>query len=453
MRLRKLLLKPSVVLPVKHQFSLRRAVIIIALPIFVVLFTLPTASSHSQQPESTLSIAERQTLIRNAIARNYHSQSTYHINVLRQQGSWSTDLAQQIGDIYAEQGDMRSAIHYWSTSAQSNEELLARLADGYILLQQWQLARDTLHDLIERQPTNSWANFHLGTLEAIYGNEMSFDYLIAVSEESLYHDIATELSEIVARTTSSLIPMSIGTHLIQEGMWNLAEFAFLRASVLNNPYPEALAYQGWARYQQGKSGAEWIQQALILAPENTQILYLAGLEQRFLGDLNASLDLFLQAVNLAPDNPAFIVELANTYRSMGNFGEAEYWYLLATSITNNPEFEMLLIEFYEAEGANLNQTNLEALRLANQRYPDDPDIESSYGWALYVSGERDAGVETIEAVLSNHPNHPRSLYYLGAIALNEERTTDAQQYLLQVSTMNSPFALLANQLLARITNE
>ena len=422
-----------------------------ALLVFIFSFTIQIPTSTAQ---SVLTIDERQTLIREAIARNQFTQATYHIHFLQTQEAWSTELALQIGNVYAEIGDIATAVHYWETG-EPTSAILEQLADGYLDLQSWQLARDTLAELVALEPNNVWANYHLGVLEAIYGIAGSDEHLAVAIDSPLYGDGVTVLLEILTEPSALIRNMRIGTLFTQQEAWGFAEFAFLRASVIDYVYPEALAYQGWVRYQQGKDGANWIEQALTLEPSNGQVLYIAGLEQRYLGNYYASLDMFTEALVTIPDNPAVYAEMANTHHLLANLPEAEYWYLIASTFAedNNPQFEALLTQFYETEGANLNQVNLEALLIMREQFPNDPEILASLGWAYYSAGNREAGILAIEDALALQPNHPRSLYYFGLIARNEGLITLARQYFQQVIETVSPFATLANQALAEIDIE
>jgi len=451
MKLKKLLLKHSAVPPVNINLTHLRVVFIMMLLGFIFSFAIQIPTLTAQ---SDLTIDERQTLIRDAIVRNQFMQATYHINILQTQATWSTTLAVQIGDIYAEIGDIATAVHYWETGEPTSASL-ERLADGYIDLQSWQLATETLTELVTIDSNNIWANYHLGVLEAIYGIAESNEHLTIAVDSPFYGESVTTLSEILTEPSSLIRNMRIGTLFTQQESWGFAEFAFLRASVTDYAYPEALAYQGWVRYQQGKNGANWIEQAVTLDPSNGQVLYIAGLEQRYLGNYYTSIDIFTEALVTIPDNPAVYAEIANTHRLLGNLPEAEYWYLVASTFAeeDNTQFQDLLTQFYEIEGSNLNQVNLESLLIMRERFPDNPEILASLGWSLYLAGDREDGILAIEDALALQPNHPRSLYYFGLIAHDEGLITLARQYFGRVIESASPFAILANQALAEIDIE
>src|SRR5262249_45727588 len=124
-------------------------------------------------------------------------------------------------------------------------------------------------------------------------------------------------------------------------------------AALAAPFPEALAYMGLAKDRQGKDGSVQVTEALTLAPQNAQVLYLSGLHLRSAFDYTDSLDAFQQAVAASPTNPAYAAELSTAFRLIGDLGSDEQWLKTAVQLSNNdPRFQALLDDFYAASPTN-----------------------------------------------------------------------------------------------------
>lgn len=283
------------------------------------------------------------------LAAHRPMQALYQIEVLVAQSGWTADLAQSAGDIWESLDDLPRAVTFWEVAIRlqpTDEQLIRRLAQSYLELQQWSQAVVTLSNLLKIQDDN-WAHFQLGIVQAVLDSASAAEHFQLAGRDSRFQPITAQLMPLLNQPSDISRIMQVGAVLAGAKMWPVAEYVFQYAASLSPMLPLALAYTGLARDQQAKNGRPQIEQAVALAPDNAQVRYLQGLHLHVLGDENGSLIALQQATILDPLNPAFAAELASTYDRMGDAVKAEYWYKAAVTLSNNdPRFQALLTAFY-----------------------------------------------------------------------------------------------------------
>lgn len=395
-----------------------------------------------------VSVSQRQSFIIETSIQNQFTQSFYHFDVLSNQSTVTAQDNIRIGNAYVDMGDLVTAVRYWEYAhAQMTSPdvlLLSRIARTYLELQDWGSAQRILSQLIALEPDNHWAFYQLGLIEAIYGADSASTHLLQSTGNATYNEVATAIIAVLPEHNTVSRLMSIGMILVEQNIWEYAELAFQRAVVMGGNFPEALAYQGWSRYQQGKDGRAWINQAIALAPDNPQVVYIQALESRILGNYETSLLQFNQALVLDPENPAFLAEIGQTHRLMNNLVSAEEWLARAVIASNNaPQFQELLALFYVDEGFAPTDNILQLVANTSSAFPDSPDIRASYGWTLYTAGDRDSALAEIDFALTLAPDNPRALYYRALIARDDGDLELATDLLTQVASGVSDFTGLA----------
>jgi tetratricopeptide (TPR) repeat protein len=310
-------------------------------------------------------------------------------------------------------------------------------------------AADALEQRLAIVPGDSWAHYQLSLIRAPFDPRSAATHLQAVSEEPMYGEPARAiLATVLDNPDDLLISMRVGIALADQHLWPYAELAFRHAAVVGQPFPEALAYVGLARDMQGKDGSPWIEQALALDADNPQVVYLHGLHLRSVGDYRQSLAQLTEAAALEPQNPAFLAELGSAYRLVNDLPSAEYWLKTAAALSpGNPHFQELLALFYAEEGYNLTSGGLDTLEQTARFMPDDPDVLSGYGWALYTIGDTEGALVQLDAALAISPFHLRSLYYKAQITLESGNLRQAESLFEQVAASDSEFAEEARRVL------
>jgi tetratricopeptide (TPR) repeat protein len=288
------------------------------------------------------------------IATNIQSdrpfQALYQIEYNAAQFGWTADLSRQAGDLWHSLGDVSRAVTHWEGAVRldpANATLARHLAQGYIALQQWSQAVIALNRVVELNDDN-WSHFQLGLLQAAFNPQRAVAHFRLAARDPQFEALNDALSPLLNMTLpDATTVMRIGVILAAYDHWEYAEYVFQYAASLVQPFPEALAYIGLARDRQGKTGTEFINQAVTHAPANAQVRYLQGLHLRLRGDEQGSLEAFQQAANFDPINPAYAAELAFAYQQLGSAVQAEYWFKAAVTVSqNDPRFQKLLDDFY-----------------------------------------------------------------------------------------------------------
>jgi tetratricopeptide (TPR) repeat protein len=432
-----------------------RAVLVLALlvvvPLLVSSLLLINSRTTELPPTPDLGLLDNALIAAN-IQAGRAMQALYHVEALAAQTGWTHELYMLAGDMWVDMGDLSAAVSYWEAAAQGqpgDAKRIQQLVQAYITLGRWTQATDSLTYLLRLEPENHWAHYQLGLVQAAFDPQAASAHLERVTDYPEYGLVASALRAVLQQNAADpLISMRVGIIFSEQELWSYAELAFQHAAVVGQPFPEALAYIGLARDQQGKDGSDWIEQALALDPQNAQALYIYGLHLRQQANYVASLDALTQSVAHDPQNPAFLAELGTAYRLVGDLQRAEYWLKSAAELSNtDPRFQELLALFYAEEGYNLAEDGLDALERATLLMPNDPDVRASYGWALYNTGETDAALDQIESALAISPDNLRALYYKAQIWLETGNVEGAAPLFEQVAESGSEFAEEARRVL------
>ena len=283
-------------------------------------------------------------------------QALYQIETQVAAGGWTGELAKTAGDIWESVGDFSRAVSYWELAAKLQPDdapLMRRLAQAYLELERWSQAVMALSRVVEQSDDN-WARFQLGILQSVYDSRAATEYLNLAARDPQYQGVVTALLPALGERSELARAMRLGTTLATYTYWPAAEYVFQYAASMTPVFPEALAYVGIARDQQGKDGSIQIAQAVALAPDTAQVRYLEGIHYQLIQNPDASLQSLLLATTLDPLNPAYAAELGTTYDRMGIAVSAEYWYKAAVTLSNSdPRFEELLTAFYQQPSVNI----------------------------------------------------------------------------------------------------
>jgi tetratricopeptide (TPR) repeat protein len=259
---------------------------------------------------------------------------------------WTGESALQAGVAWKKLGNISRAVAYWEIASQrdpADADIWRALAESYINLQRWSLATIALTRIVELEPDDHWARYHLGLLQAAAASPSAIAHLRTIAPDSQY---APVVADVLLALESDNAAMQVGLTLARHDLWNYAELAFQHALTFDGPLPEACAYLGLARDRQGKDGSAAIEQAVSARPDSPLIRYLQGLHLRLRGNHSLSLDSFLRAATFDPANPAYAAELGTAYQLIGDSQLAEAWLRKAVILSgNDPRFQQLLDQF------------------------------------------------------------------------------------------------------------
>lgn len=279
-------------------------------------------------------------------------QTLYTIEAQAAQSGWTAELAVSAGDLWQSVGDLPRAAACWEIAASLTEAdyaLRRRLAEAYLELQRWPQAVIALDQLVSLVPGDAWVQFSLGLVQLAFSPSEALQHLEVAGQSPEYQPVVADLLAALASSPDDPATLvNVAVVLGQHGLWPFAETVSLAASDATRA-PEALAYAGLARDQQGKNGAAEIDAAIAAAPDSPPVRFLQGIHLRLRGDVFGGLEALLRAAALDPLNPAYAAEVSATYQMLGNWTEAERWLLLAVRLAgDDPRFQELLTRFYEA---------------------------------------------------------------------------------------------------------
>lgn len=281
-------------------------------------------------------------------------QALYQLEALALEQGWTTSNLLLAGDLWLELGDVGRAVAYWEAALTPDADatLLRKLAEGYIQLQQWTEATIALNQLLDTAPSDAWAHYQLGLLQSYADLASAAVHLRAAARNPIYQPISEALLNLAVDADLAVTALQSGLVLAANDLWPQAEAAFTYAAALGAPYPEALAYAGLSRDQQGKDGGDQIARAVALGPQIGLVRYLEGLHYRLNGDDAASIVALLLAVELEPQNPAYAAELGAAYQQSGDFPQAQFWLQQALTLSGgDPRFQDLLDQLNAQFGA------------------------------------------------------------------------------------------------------
>jgi tetratricopeptide (TPR) repeat protein len=420
-----------------------------AVPLLVLLvLILNSVNVNAQSPDDeNLILLNRQ--------QGRPLQALYQVEVQAARDGWTPTLARTAGDLWRELGDMSNAVAYWEIALageQGNGNLMRQIAQTYIDLQRWAQAVDMLERLVQIVPDEAWGHYQLGLLRAPFDPTAAIEPLQQAVVSPSYNTVSYALLNVLqTNPVDSFTSMRVGLVLMDYQLWSYAELAFSHAALLNEPYPEALAYTGLARDWQGKEGNAWVEQAIALAPANAQVRYVQGLHLRAIGDNGNSVNAFMLAVSLEPGNPAYCAELGIAYKLIDDLENAMLWLQQAVILSNSaPEFQRLLVLFYAEQAVALTALGFDVGGQLSSMDLGDADVLAELGWSLYNGGDLIGAQNQLNAALTIDPQNPRALYYRARILLDSNEILAAVPLLQLVVVSNSEFAVESQRILTSL---
>lgn len=419
--------------------------------IFVLLIILIGVVTITTEKHGRIAIGSRSP---DTLPDAFRSGRLYQIEAKAALQGWTPELHLQAGDLRAELGDLIGAVTHWRAGQTTDPQRLRILAEAQLTLEQWAGAVDTLEALVAQAPDEAWAHYHLGLLLIAADPARAEPHLTAAGRLANYTPVTRALVAVI-RDSDAEEPLSmrVGQAMVRAEMWAYAESAFRYAAAIAHPYPEALAYIALARAHQGKPAAHWIEQALAFGADVPLVHYVNGLHLRERGDYHASLEAFMTAAALDPNNAAYYAELGKAHQYLFNYEQAEHWLRTAVSVSGGePRFQEMLAVFYAEEGYNLPLTSGDDIRAFADVLPQDPDLIVGMGWALFAMGDAEAALAEFDAALQLAPDHTGALYYKARALAGLGRLDEALPLLRRAASSTALYNMEAALLLEQLTS-
>ncbi|MBN1428211.1 MAG: tetratricopeptide repeat protein [Anaerolineae bacterium] len=325
--------------------------------------------------------------------------------------------------IYARQGRSGEASRLWDAAQAAgvlDADTLNRLADDAIRQQAWWEAGAALEGLTRLSPNDAQAFYRLGLVQSLDRPDQAVQSLAwAVTlDAQLASRLASLQTHLTERANQS--PDQAYAHLgvcyISLGQYELAESALSRSYSYNVVYSEPLAYLAYARARLGLPALGAAQQAAAISPDNPLVNFLVGLTWKELDRTAEARAYFERARDLDGDNPAFAVEIAETYRIERAYEYAEMWMKEAVRVApGDVRFRITLAQFYVDSEYKVESDGLPLTQQLVSEDPQNAQVRDILGWAYFLIGDLDRAFVEVSQALALDPELARAYVHMGTL--------------------------------------
>jgi tetratricopeptide (TPR) repeat protein len=335
------------------------------------------------------------------------------------------DAVERLASLYENQGDLAAAVETW---------------EYYLTLVEDERTTDLL--------------YHLGLIVAAYQPESALVYLDQSSNE---FPSAIAVSEAIRESLSEESAyqyVQTGQVLASLGQWRLASFAFDQATILRPDYLEAWAYLGEALQHIEDTTIDPInplKKAISLDNRSPLANMFLGLYWQRRGSHITALEYFQQAKIFWSDQPDIYVEQGKSLAALGRLEEAVEMYQQAIELAPmEGKYYSQLAEFCVVYAYQVQELGLPAARLAVQFDNQNPEFLDTMGQVLLNLDDEMNAIKFFQNALRVEPSYALAHFHLGIIYSTREDKDLASYHLQQVLLHSDNLALLdqAERLLA-----
>ena len=362
-----------------------------------------------------------------------------------------------LGQSYVQTGqlDLAAETYEAALAVGASVDMYAGLAEVQRHLGNVEAERTALENALLLSPEDAAAHYRLGLLLSVSDMNRALTQLQLASQlDEEYTPIFQTLRAAV--TLADLSPteagrlITLGRGLGLAGEWSLAARAFLRATEADARNAEAWAWLGEAKQHLGQEAGPDLERAVSLDGKSILVRTLRGLYWKRQGNDRAALAEYEAAAAAEPDNPAWIVSLAETYGRLGNLDGALESYQRATQLAPNESLYWRLLAAFSVEyGVQLHEIGLPAAQKAVDLDPEDYVALDVLGSAQLTSGLYHPAQTTLLLAIDKESNYaPPHLHLAMAYLQTGER--DAAYRQLRIALELDPdgsTGIQANQML------
>ncbi|MEZ0396152.1 MAG: tetratricopeptide repeat protein [Anaerolineales bacterium] len=345
------------------------------------------------------------------------------------------------GDLYAQRGDVASALDAWRQALPS-VEAWPRLARAYRQQGDYPAAIEAWQAYLALVPADATAHYELGLLLcAVRPQEALPELLLAARLEAEYEPAAqvfrTALGPLEADAEPAYWLVVAGRSLLSLGELDLAQAALERAAILRPDYAEAWAWWGEARQQAGLDGAYQIGRALRLDRRSVLVQALAGMYWLRRGEAGRALVHYARAAAAEPSNPAWQAALGEAWEARGDLIRALASYQQATALApDDPLYWRVLAAFCLRNATALETAALPAVERLLDLAPDDWQTHDLAGQVMTEVGYYNEAESHLRRAVELAPQQAAPYLHLGMLYLRLGNAPAAQTYLQQAVALD-----------------
>lgn len=303
----------------------------------------------------------------------------------------------------------------------ANTDVLVKLGETYVLLEDWARARQVASSLRDRNDDRLDAvadNIELQVISAQQGAEEAMQFL---------SDLANSDSSVSISANSALVSAMAQDGDFEGAQELVASLIEQNPNVLQFRVLEAAVFSAAGRLDEAEAKYEEILEDVPAAtPVWMQLLRLQARDGRP-QDAEATLD---RALEVLPEAPDLLWAKASLLERNGDRqGALDVYEALYEVNTNSPvvanNLASLLTQLDQSPEA-VDRAYRVARRL---RGIEVPAFQDTYGWIEYLRGNYDVAIENLEMAAAGLPDDPVVQMHLGLAYLAAERRQDASEVL------------------------
>ncbi len=322
-------------------------------------------------------------------------------------------------------GNREGALVDWETARQLgglDAASLNQLISIYLDRQQWDEAIAALDLLTASEPNPGTFTLH-AYLKALYQPGDALPALIDAGQMAVDSERPTLLA--LAALVEQVETLGLEVYYTRLGllMFDAGKLAYAEAALEQavRAAPDAvlsLAYLGYVRDRLGGDGLDEVMQARSLDPANPTAAYLAGVVWSGRGRPYEARAAFRDAAMLDPTNPAFAVEIANTYAATENWQAGEAWIAQSVEVAeangaDSTSFRALQARFYLENGYRIEERGLPLAEALVMDVPGSAEAHDALGLAYFLVGNSDQAVVQFDLALRLDPGLAAAHYHRG----------------------------------------
>jgi len=287
------------------------------------------------------------------------------------------------------------------------------------------------------------SHYELGLLLALSNPESSLEqFLLASSLDPEYDSVvetmrtALNLASLELEESNKLVFIGRGLGLVNE--WSLAQEAFRQATEADGENAEAWAWLGETEQQLGRDGRAEMDQALEIGSRNPIVRSLNGLYWMRQGDGERALAEYRLAARYDPENPAWQISIGDAQALSGDLQAALESYYQATEIAPTDAVVWLALAAFSAQyNMQVEEVGLAAAQTAVELAGEDPLTLDMLGWTLTLLERYDEAQDALEQALSLDPELAQAHLHLGIVAIQTGNWESAGDYLRQARDLDA----------------
>ncbi len=374
---------------------------------------------------------------------------------------WTPTNFHDYARLMTEKGNLAAvnALVAAATDLTANDvPMLWRLTEDALSRRDWSVAIGHLQQILQLNPQDARASYHLGLLLATDTPAEAIPYFAQAALADEYANQSRTIQSVLAQFSNDPTPedwRTLGLVCMDLTEWACAERSFSAVLAMDNLDWQSYVYRGYVRDQMAGDGLTDLETALALNPSGLTYYFLGLHYRKIERNLPAARDALAQAYALDPTNPALAAELGSAYQESSDYAAAENWYSLAVSLApEDVRWQRLRAAFYADANFQLAEVGLAAIQEAYTLAPRDVDVLTSMGAAYFWLFDREQARSYLQQALTVEPDNPRTRYYF-ALQLEREGDTqgalDSLTFVVQQLGSDEGFGLLAAREIQRLS--